>query len=52
MGGTDEKGQAKLGTSREVVSRILKDFESKGYVAGSRGHLEIKNLEALQAFRQ
>ena len=40
-----------LGTSREVVSRILKDFESKGYVAGSRGHLEIKDLEALQAFR-
>jgi CRP/FNR family transcriptional regulator len=30
-----------LGTSREVVSRILKEFESKGLIRGSRGSVEV-----------
>jgi len=30
-----------LGTAREVVSRLLKDFERKGKVTLSRGHIQL-----------
>ncbi len=33
-----------LGTSREVVSRLLKGFEKKGKVALARNHIRIINL--------
>ncbi len=33
-----------LGTAREVVSRLLKDFESKGKVILSRGRIELTSL--------
>lgn len=36
-----------LGTSREVVSRILKDFEHEQLVNLSRGTILIKNLDGL-----
>jgi CRP/FNR family transcriptional regulator len=36
-----------LGTSREVVSRILKDFESHGLIRVARGSLEIVDAEQL-----
>lgn len=38
-----------LGTSREVVSRILKDFESRGLIRVARGSVEIMEGEQLQA---
>ena len=38
-----------LGTSREVVSRILKDFESAGVIAISRGSISILDEKRLQA---
>ncbi len=37
-----------LGTAREVVSRQLKRFEQKSWVALGRGHLEISNRAALE----
>ena len=37
-----------LGTAREVVSRQLKRFEQKGWVALGRGHVEIGNRAALE----
>jgi CRP/FNR family transcriptional regulator len=37
-----------LGTSREVVSRILKDFESKDLIQVGRGFLEILDKNQLQ----
>lgn len=37
-----------LGTAREVVSRQLKRFEQKGWVALGRGHIELTNLAALE----
>ena len=40
-----------LGTTREVVSRILKEFEGKGLVEGARGKLTITDLPGLQAYR-
>jgi CRP/FNR family transcriptional regulator len=36
-----------LGTSREVVSRILKDFEHQGVITVSRGQLQITDLAGL-----
>ncbi|HED39045.1 MAG TPA: Crp/Fnr family transcriptional regulator [Chromatiales bacterium] len=39
-----------LGTTREVVSRILKEFEGKGLVAGARGKLTIIDLPGLQSY--
>jgi CRP/FNR family transcriptional regulator, anaerobic regulatory protein len=37
-----------LGTSREVVSRILKDFESAGIVSIARGSIRVLRAAALQ----
>jgi CRP/FNR family transcriptional regulator len=34
----------RLGTSREVVSRLLKDFESRGWLVTHRGYLELTGL--------
>jgi CRP/FNR family transcriptional regulator len=48
-----EKGQLKkthqqiaqdLGTSREVVSRLLKDFERQGLIILSRNSIKLQNL--------
>jgi CRP/FNR family transcriptional regulator, anaerobic regulatory protein len=36
-----------LGTSREVVSRILKDFEHQGLISVSRGQLQITDTTGL-----
>jgi CRP/FNR family transcriptional regulator len=36
-----------LGTAREVVSRILKDFERRGWIALSRGAVEVLDRGAL-----
>jgi len=44
---THQKIAADLGTSREVVSRILKDFEHRGWVGLSRNVVEVKNLNGL-----
>lgn len=38
-----------LGTAREVVSRLLKDFEHRGWVRLHRGRLEIAEVESLRA---
>jgi len=39
---------ADLGSSREVISRILKEFENRGLISLSRGEIHIENLIALQ----
>ena len=38
---THQKIAGDLGTSREVISRLLKDFERKGIVALSRGEIAL-----------
>ena len=38
-----------LGTAREVVSRQLKEFERRGWVALGRGRLDIRDAAALAA---
>ena len=36
-----------LGTSREVVSRILKTFEQKELLLLARGTIQLKNMDGL-----
>ena len=36
-----------LGTSREVVSRLLKDMQQRGMLTLSRGHIVIDDLQRL-----
>ncbi len=37
-----------IGTSREVVSRIMKDFEAAGLIAATRGNVRILNRAELE----
>jgi CRP/FNR family transcriptional regulator len=39
-----------LGTAREVISRHLKEFESRGWVGLGRKNIEIVDAPAIQAF--
>ena len=46
---THQEIAAELGTSREVISRILEDFSAEGMVSVSRGVIQVLGREALQA---
>ncbi len=45
---THEEIAARLGSAREVVSRILKDFERCGAVELHRGHIIVRDVAALR----
>ncbi|MEM8780176.1 MAG: Crp/Fnr family transcriptional regulator [Cyanobacteria bacterium P01_G01_bin.49] len=45
---THEAIAQELGSSREVVSRILKTFERQGLLSLSRGKIELKNLARIR----
>ncbi|MDL2209502.1 Crp/Fnr family transcriptional regulator [Desulfovibrio sp. OttesenSCG-928-O18] len=49
---THEAIAFELGTAREVVSRLLNDFQKRGYVRLSRGSLAIESLETLVALSE
>ncbi len=44
---THQQIAADLGTSREVVSRMLKDFQLRGFIASGRGRIELLDLDSL-----
>ncbi|MEM9765246.1 MAG: Crp/Fnr family transcriptional regulator, partial [Pseudomonadota bacterium] len=44
---THQSIAAELGSAREVISRILKDFERRGWVVLRRGAIEVTDREAL-----
>ncbi len=44
---THQELATELGTAREVVSRLLKDFEHRGLVALHRGRIELHDRDAL-----
>ena len=46
---THQQVATDLGTSREVVSRILKDFEARGWVTLGRGIIGIRDRPALRS---
>lgn len=52
VGCTHQELAFELGTAREVVSRLLKDFERKGWVALRRGEVEVRNRQALAALKE
>ena len=43
---THDRLAADIGTAREVVSRLLKEFERQGLVALDRGRVEIRDRQA------
>lgn len=45
---THQEIAAELGSSREVISRILEDFVSQGLIRSTRGMIEILNNDSLQ----
>jgi len=45
---THQEIASDLGTSREVVSRILKEFEGRGMIHAGRGHIALNNRKALE----
>ena len=46
---THEKIANHMGTAREVVTRMLRYFQSEGYVKLTRGSIEVIDEEGLQA---
>jgi len=47
---THQSIAAELGTAREVVSRILKEFERLGWLTVNRGEIRLGDTAALRAF--
>ena len=39
-----------IGSSREVISRILEDFSSRGLVSLSRGEIQILDQDAMKLY--
>jgi CRP/FNR family transcriptional regulator len=46
---THEAVAAELGSSREVISRLLKDFERAGLVTLARGSITVADIDGLRA---
>jgi CRP/FNR family transcriptional regulator len=49
---THQEIAAELGTAREVVSRVLKDFERRGWLKLHRGKIEILDAEGIKRMAQ
>ncbi|MGV6825943.1 MAG: Crp/Fnr family transcriptional regulator [bacterium] len=49
---THQELATELGTAREVISRQLKDMESRGWLKLGRGKLQLLDLHALQQLAQ
>ena len=47
---THQEIAAELGSSREVISRILEDFSQRGIVESGRGTIEILDAEVLTSY--
>lgn len=45
---THKKIAEELGSTREVISRLLKDFSVKGYIASNRGEIRLEKPEELR----
>lgn len=45
---TQQQLAAELGSAREVISRILSEFQRRGWVTSTRGNITINNPAALQ----
>jgi CRP/FNR family transcriptional regulator len=48
LASTHQNIATELGSAREVISRLLKEFESRGYIKTGRGFININDIKALQ----
>ena len=48
LNSTHQNIATELGSAREVISRQLKDLESKGYIEINRGNIKILDIDGLQ----
>lgn len=46
---TQQQLASELGTAREVVSRMLTEFQRRGWIASTRGHIELIEIGKLSA---
>ena len=46
---THQEIAAELGSSREVISRILEDFAARGDIRSGRGEIEVLDFESLES---
>ena len=46
---THQQLASELGTAREVISRVLQDFQKRGFIEQSRGRIALTDRQALQA---
>jgi CRP/FNR family transcriptional regulator len=46
---THQEIAAELGSSREVISRILEDFSKEGLIESGRGTIEVLDIEGLES---
>jgi CRP/FNR family transcriptional regulator len=49
---THQQLATELGTAREVISRVLGEFQRRGWVSAGRGSLDIRRREALLALAE
>ena len=49
---TQQQLAAELGTAREVISRMLAEFQRRGWIASARGSIAIADQNALQRLAQ
>lgn len=49
---THQQLAAELGTAREVISRMLQDFQKRGFVAQTRGHIALTDRPRLESLRE
>lgn len=50
--GTHQQLATELGTAREVVSRQLNEFQRRGWISSTRGHIKILDAPALQSLAE
>ena len=48
LGWTHQRIAAELGSSREVISRVLKDWQRRGLIDVSRGAVSVADRGGLQ----
>lgn len=49
---THQQLASDIGSSREVITRILKDFEEKGDISTSRGAITVVNAQSLKSYQK
>jgi len=49
---THQEIAAELGSSREVISRLLEDLAERGFVRVARGEIEVEDADGLQSLAQ